>query len=428
MDNEYSQRVKKLCISALEYGEEGRRLFLDKECGADQVLRRELESLLSNLSQADAFLEHPPAELVAGIFSDHSDPGVAVGDVVSHYRILEKLGQGGMGVVFKAKDTILGRFVALKFLPHAGISDSAQTTDEEKSSDRRDNLQRLEREARAASALDHPAICTVYEVGQHQDVPFIAMQYLSGHTIKEEIGDGPVDISQLLNLAIQIGDGLETAHRAGIIHCDIKAANVFLTTRGKAKILDFGLAKLIPVDGALLEAGHSFRADEILRRRLEPGIIGIGHGTPAYMSPEQVRGEKLDARTDLYSFGVVLYELATGKLPFQADAPHEMRDRILYEATTPPSTWNPNLPREIQDLILKALEKDREARYQTVTEMLKDLRSVRARLSRARNKPSSPYIRPRWVVLTLLVLSPLVYLVARSYGPCRPLALTDHDE
>jgi serine/threonine protein kinase len=349
MEPDRWQRVERLYHAALHVAESERQRFLEESCSGDFDLRREVESLLAEEGKAQDFLEVPALEKAARAYAlpgdgvrDEDTLGIA-GRTISHYRVIEKLGGGGMGIVYKAEDMRLGRFVALKFLPPVAHKDPVA-------------IERFRREARAASALNHPHICTIHDIGEHDGRQFLVMELLEGQTLKHRITPGPLEAAGIVKLGLQIAEALEAAHAKGIVHRDIKPANILVTERGQAKVLDFGLAKLLPIstETTLLE--------DPLRTR---GPIG----TLPYMAPEQALGREVDARTDIYALGMVLYEMSAGKRPFREDQPTRLIDDILHRMPPPLGRLGGGTPDRLDEITLKCLAKEPEKRFQSAREL-----------------------------------------------------------
>jgi len=372
MTPEHWARLKEICGTALEIPEGKRDPWLDSICGDDEALRAEVEQLLA---QDQETLKSPLSALPAG-----ATPGLTAGDMLSHYRVIAKAGEGGMGAVYRAYDTQLRRPVALKVLPPGHLADP-------------ERAHRLLREARAASALNHPNIVGIYEVGCDQGVNFIAMEFVEGNSLKQLIPHKGLPLDQALNYAAQLADGLARAHAAGLVHRDLKPANIIVTPDGLVKILDFGLA----------------RRTRLPQEETTLTIAAQIAGTPAYMSPEQARGEELDARSDLFSLGTVLYEMVTGALPFQGATPAVIFEAILNRAPIAAARLRPELPAEWERILAKALEKDRESRYQEAKDLSVDLRRLRRDTQpglRAGGRPSGRHrIRLRTLLTGVAVLT-----------------------
>ncbi|MGB8236196.1 MAG: serine/threonine-protein kinase, partial [Pseudolabrys sp.] len=359
MKPERWKQVSDLFQSAIERAPEERAAFLDESCYGDEGMRGEVESLLTSHERAENFIEVPAFE-VAPELAITDSAGSLVGKLIGHYRIESLIGVGGMGEVYLARDERLGRKAALKFLPDSLTTDETQ-------------LSRFKNEARTASALNHPNILTVYEIGAEGNVHFIATEFIEGVTLRVALASGRMSAHGALEIAVQVASALAAAHDAGVVHRDIKPENIMLRPDGYVKVLDFGIAKL--TERRRASDDHRVETTALLQTR--PGLV---LGTAHYMSPEQVRGQKVDARSDIWSLGVVLYEIVTGNPPFRGETPSDCIGAILTAEPVPLSSVSPDVPAKVESILQKALRKNTDERYQTIKEMLAELRSLKAKL------------------------------------------------
>jgi len=418
-------RVEEVVQRALDLDGSRRAEFLESSCRGDEALRREVESLLAQENRANQFLDSPALQAAGKLVAEQVRTAEAslIGATVSHYRVLQKLGGGGMGVVYEAEDTRLHRFVALKFLPERFARDPQR-------------VMRFEREAQAASALNNPNICTIYDIVEYEGQPCIVMELLHGKTLREHLGDLAFQLNDPagLDIAIQVASGLEAAHEKGIIHRDIKPANIFITDKHVAKILDFGVAKVLEIDEvqqltlAPGEEGSSSRqaAPDLTRTGIKPGTAG-------YMSPEQIRCEPLDARTDIFSFGLVLYEMATGQRAFSGETAAMVQDAVLRREPTAVRQVHPELPVKLEEIIKRALQKDPSLRYQHAAKLRSDLQQllqasdlyVQPSVSARQRASAGTRGRPWWIATAAIV--PALALLAGYFVSRRPSKLSDKD-
>jgi serine/threonine protein kinase len=403
----YWERAKEILEQAVRLSGTERQAYLNKACGTDKDLRAEVESLIASHEEAGSGFLAGGAGGILDLTASATAVNPQMNQTVAHYRLLEQIGRGGMGVVYKAEDTRLGRLVALKFLPDE-VSRSAQA------------LARFRREAEAAAALNHPNICTLYDIGEENGRAYIALEFLEGKTLDRLIRAGPIPLETQLSLAIEIADALEAAHIKGVVHRDIKPANLFVTDRGHVKVLDFGLAKVSAVRKHAV-AGVSDSGQHLTH-------TGTAMGTVAYMSPEQVLGKDPDERTDLFSLGVVLYEMATGVVPFSGPTSGAVFDAILHSAPVAPIKLNPELPPQLEHIINKALEKDRDLRYQHAAEIRADIRRLKrdtqpgriatstVRVQRSQIARSSAF----WALVGLALVFATILVLKTRWGQLEP--------
>ncbi|MDQ3258323.1 MAG: serine/threonine-protein kinase, partial [Acidobacteriota bacterium] len=387
MKAERWQKVERLYHAALECEPESRAAFLDDACAGDAELRREVTSLLAYQSRAENFIEVPAIEVAAEMMAE--EPASAmVGHTISHYKIISSLGAGGMGEVYLAEDTKLGRKVALKLLPAFFTKD-------------KERLRRFAQEARAASALNHPNVAHIYEIGEADGTSFIALEYVEGETLEAKIGGRPLDAAEMVDIAVQTTDALDAAHTKGIVHRDIKPANIMVTPRGGEKVLDFGIAKVTATQPD---------SEASTQLKTSPGVV---MGTVPYMSPEQALGRETDHRTDIFSLGAVLYEMATGRQPFSGANAVETIERITHAQPEAISRFNYDIPAEMERIIRKCLEKDRERRYQSAGELLIDLKNLQrdSSVQTVAAERAAPPRQSNWRPVTFALVAAVILAV-----------------